>query len=487
MKTNILSQFILAGELLLTVACTSEETARQEQIKDSQDIKGLTAFVVEDNTTRTTGEYDGSGINFYWTEGDRLWVNNATLKQDVRNNIADVLAPNSTTPTGVKRAATAMFYFEGNYNAPSYPVRYTGKGSTVGDKVTFKATQNQPVANDASHIGESGDCGIATATKPVGSGKYNFILEHKASYLTLLPYSTINFSTSVKVTQIKIIADEALSGQFNFDDAGIDLTSRPTPTPANRSITLTLAGGGTNGFALPVAAAKESNAAVMVLPPGTYHNVSVEYTLYDQLTTKTATIKREYASLTFIPGKNKKVSTNLKMPVHIVRMGYSTTIPSFTPNLYQAFWYMFRGDPHIDVTTTYAARRTAASPANICLGGLWIKKKDYIPGFNATAFSPGISLFADRETGNLPFGIPANTDHYFFLPSVFAHGTNALECHEGNSRYWIKATQIYYDGRWYTNSRRVFGSDNYGTYGRAGIGNYHTPFPDQIIGYWRVQ
>ena len=483
MKINVLSLLAFAGTLILAVACASEDTTNKQE--QQQETKGLTAFVIEDNATRTTADYDGSGINFYWTEGDRLWVNNTTLKQDVKNNISNVLVPNPTTTTGVKRAATAKFYFEGNFTAPSYPVRYTGKGSTVGDKVIFKATQNQPVANDASHIGESGDCGIATATKPAGSGSYRFTLDHKASYLTLLPYSTINFSTTVRVTKIKLTTDEALCGQFDFDDSGIVLSSRPAPTPANRSITLTLNGGGTDGFKISTTAKKEDNASVIVLPPGTYHNVAIEYTLYDQKTTKTAIVKREYPSLTFTPGKNKKVSTNLQMPVHIVPLGNWYTRPSTLPNLYQAFWYSFQGDPHVDITTTYAARRTASAPANICLGGLWLKKKDNIPGFSATTLPPGITGIGDREY-SVPIGVPANTYQYFFLPSVLSNGANGIECREGWVRYWVGPAQFESGGTWYTNVQRVLASTYYGTYATAGLGNDY-PHPGRIMGYWTLQ
>ncbi|QUB47934.1 hypothetical protein J5A66_03835 [Prevotella sp. oral taxon 475] len=485
MKTNILSQFILAGALLLTVACTSGETTRQEQIKDSQDIKGLTAFVVEDNTTRTTGEYDGSGINFYWTEGDRLWVNNATLKQDVRNNISNVLVPNPTTTTGVKRAATAKFYFEGNFTAPSYPVRYTGKGSTVGDKVIFKATQNQPVANDASHIGESGDCGIATATKPVGSGKYNFTLEHKASYLTLLPYSTINFSTNVKLTQVKITADEALSGQFNFDDNGINLGSRPTPTTTNRSITLTLNGGGTNGFTLPVAATPNTSAAIIVLPPGTYNNVSIEYSLYDRTSTKSAIIKKEYATLTFTPGKNKKITTNLTMPVYITPMGpWNGT----GPNSNETLWYLHKGDPHLDESSIYAARRAASLPANICRGGVWIKKWRKIPGFSRYIGHDGVNhigiINGVPNSGinyyefPFPTGIPTNIKDYYFLPSVFPADNNEIKSYDGVIRYRM--------GTYYSSLKdqgQIFSADVLPT-PKIGIG---TGPVSVIVAYWRKQ
>ena len=436
MKTNALSLLTLTGALFLMAACASEETNSKQEQAQKPDTKGLTAFTVDGGATRTTAEYDGSGLNFYWTEGDRLWVNNGTLIQDNSNNISTMLTPNPTTPTGVKRAATARFYFAGTYTAPSYPVRYTGKGSTVGNKVTIKAQQSQALPNDAAHISTDGDCGTGTAIN--SGGGYNFTLDHKASYLTLLPYSTINFATAVKLTQVKITADEALSGQFNFDDSGIDLGSRPTPTPANRSITLTLAGGGTNGFTLPVAATPNTNAAVVVLPPGTYNNVTIEYTLYDQSTTKTATIKKEYATLIFTPGKNKKVSTNLQMKTYITPIGRHNDTG---PNRNQAMWYINRGDPHLDQTTIFAAKRSATLPASICLGGVWIKKHAKIPGFSAGIAPNGIDYSNTPVNGyliNLPTGIPININDYFFLPSVFPNSSESgIQTADGGLRYWM--------------------------------------------------
>ena len=461
MKTNTLSLLALIGALFLMTACASEETNSKQEPEQKPDAKGLTAFVVNNGATRTTADYDGSGLNFYWTEGDRLWVNNGTLIQDNSSNITDLLTDNPSIPTAVKRTATARFYFSGTYTAPSYPVRYTGKNSTVGDKVTIKSQQAQALPNDAAHIGEDGDCGTGTAIN--SGGGYNFTLDHKASYLTLLPYSTINFSTAVKLTQVKITADEALSGLFNFDDSGIDLGSRPTPTPANRSITLTLSGGGTNGFVIPVAAAKETNSPIMVLPPGTYNNVSIEYTLYDQFTTKTETIKKEYATLTFVPGKNKKISTNLQMRSYITPMGYWREFVG--PNTNQALWYIHRGDPHLDQTTIFAAKRSATSPANICLGGVWVKKAAKIPGFTSSTDHTGTnqiyyweSYHVDGYSGYLcnmnghvvsPLltGIPTNISDYYFIPGVTPHGTGdgvsiQSASKYGFIRYWI-GTRFY--------------------------------------------
>lgn len=443
MKINVLSQLAFTGTLLLIVACTNEDEAKKQ--KHKEETKNLTEFVVTDKTTRTTAEYDGSGINFYWTEDDHLWVNNGTLIQDKQNTISDVLTPNPFISTGVKRAAKASFSFEGSYTAPSYPVRYTGKGNTEGDKITIKALQNQNAPNDASHLGESGDCGTATAIK---SGiRYNFALDHKASYLTLLPYSTINFATTVKLTRVKITANEAISGQFNFDDNGIDLTSRPTPTTTNRSITLTLNGGGTNGFTLPVAATKETNASIIVLPPGTYNNISIEYSLYDQNTGKAITFKKEYATLTFQPGKNKKISTNLnQIPLFTIEMG--GYYQGCGPNTNEALWYMLRGNPHMDISTIYAARRHASYPANICQGGIWMKRHNFISGFRGDK-APDGNNYVKVITGSgyvysefvgwsvvVPFGNPQDGT-YHFLPSVYPDGTTALKSWDGTIRYWM--------------------------------------------------
>ena len=229
MKTNILSLLALAG-LITFAGCANDDTANKPN-EQEPGTEGLTSFVEEAPATRTTGEYDGSGLNFYWTEGDRLWVNTGTalapiLTQDSKNNINSKLEPHPTMPTtAVKRVAKAKFWFAGTFTAPSYPVRYTGKNG-VSNKVKIKAAQIQTVPNDASHIGEDGDCGVATATKPTGGSKYHFTLDHKAAYLTFMPHSSQGAVSQAIITQIKVTADKAICGQFDFNDNGIDINSR---------------------------------------------------------------------------------------------------------------------------------------------------------------------------------------------------------------------------------------------------------------------
>ena len=310
MKTNILSLLALAG-LLTFAGCASDDTTNNNNDQEPG-TEGLTSFVEEENATRTTGEYDGSGLNFFWTAGDRLWVNTGTttspvLTQDSQNNINSTLVNNPTNPSAVKRVDKAKFWFAGTFTASSYPVRYTGKNGAK-DKVTIKAAQTQSIPNDASHIGEDGDCGVATATKPVGGDKYHFTLDHKAAYATFLPFNSPGEIKGANITKIKVSANEAIAGTYNFNDNGLDLTS---PTNTSNSIEFTL-----NDFSLPKASTATANAATMVIAPGTYTNFTVEYTLNDPVTNVTGTITKTYPSVTFTAGRNKKVKTDLQVPVY---------------------------------------------------------------------------------------------------------------------------------------------------------------------------
>lgn len=105
-------------------------------------------FAVEETQgqTRTMGIYDGSRIKFYWTEGDKLWINTdgTTLVQSAKDEINSAMTALNDTKT-----PDAKFYFSGLYTAESYPVRYTGNGNAHGDKVTIKSEQSQTEPNNA--------------------------------------------------------------------------------------------------------------------------------------------------------------------------------------------------------------------------------------------------------------------------------------------------------------------------------------------------
>lgn len=449
---------------------TNEATDSQQQ----PETQGMTEFAVAekpvetDNAaqTRTSGEYTGSSVRFYWTSGDQLWINDAAATPPLK------VSSRSDIPATGGKTTTAKFWFEGSLSAQSYPVRYTGNGNTAGDKVTIKAAQAQQSPNDGAHIGTDGDCGTATATRGA-DGRYNFTLAHKASYLTFTPYYSHGFATDVKVTQIKVTADQPIAGTYDFDDAGI-LTSNASST--STSITLTLNGGGNNGFIIPKTASYADNAAIMVLAPGIYTNFTVEYTLYDQVTHARGTVSKRYNILYFYEGKNKRVAADLavvnrgdklymwdaqqdywygyesEQPIingtagihypkdkatdpmrwyNDVNAPYGSSVAAtgnaaVCPNVNEMAWYVFEGDPHWD------GDRLFSFAGYLSKGGMWFKKKNVIMSANGLTEATMKASYKGTDyrsyrpsstTWNLrnemiATGIPVNVDNYFFLPAI---------------------------------------------------------------------
>lgn len=478
--------------LLALASCSNDDMAPEndgkQNVEQDEVPAGMTEFAVEDGTTRTMGVYTGSGIDFYWTQGDKLWINNAaSLIQSSKDNIKG-------------KAATAKFYFSGQYHAASYPVRYTGNGNTVGNKVTIKSEQKQVTPNDGSHIGTDGDCGTAIAKK--NGGRYSFTLSHKASYITFIPYYSHEFADDVKVTKIKVTADEILAGEFNFDNNGIGQPrstsgnpKKSTPGDPRKSITLTLKNGVTDGFSIPKQPDYTKNAAIMVLAPGTYNNFTVEYSLYDQATKVSGTVSKNYGTLTFQPGRNKKVVADLPVPHYssdiyymwdatqhawkgfekfqpILTGGINNHYPTSDsdprwfnpigfptsashsaakcPNANELLWYARHGDPHWDPSIWSIMK-------HLYSGGMWLKKLAVIAKDNnktmqqLKAAAPGGTnyminypsdpkIYDKYKTDNKVITVdkPANSSNYIFLPTYgyYLTGTGKLSFVGQRGYYW---------------------------------------------------
>ena len=317
MKKSMTFLFLLAA-LLSTAGCASDDAAPD---KDNP-TAGTTAFAMIDEApasqpakSRTAGEYTGSKIKFYWTENDHLWLNTGSdVIESHHSDIGDQLVAGGGTITKVP---TATFFFQGTYTNPSYALRYTGKNGTK-DKVTFSPIQTQKLPADASHIGDYGDCGIATANK--NGDHYDFTLRHKAAYFTLIPFSSDSKLVGCKLTKIKISANEPLTGIFNFGDAGLDITSPAGPA---QSITLNLQGVDGKGFTLPAAPNPATNSATFVLPPRTYSSLKIEYSVTNNVTHFPGTVTDLYPSKDFHAGANKKFAPDVKGGVFPVRYLFS--------------------------------------------------------------------------------------------------------------------------------------------------------------------
>ena len=173
--------FYFGGLLLAALvlgSCANEDTATDKTAGKDTPKTGTVFSSETESATRTSAKYTGSGLDFYWTASDKIWVKddngnyNQSASDDISSRIAAV--PGSTTTDKAK------FWVNGSYTSSTHKVRYTGKNG-VKDKITIKASQTQNTPNDAAHIADDGDFGVADAT---GSGAYNFTLNHKAAYVT---------------------------------------------------------------------------------------------------------------------------------------------------------------------------------------------------------------------------------------------------------------------------------------------------------------
>ena len=148
----------------------------------------------------------GSGVTYYWTENDHI-------RLDVGYESRAKNLTNSNTE--------ADFLFEdADLDADAYTVYYPDK------QVTILRQQTQTGANNPEHIGPSGDCGVATATRDDtppsggdGGGSYSFSLQHKAAYLCFLPH--IDHLPSAKVTRIELYCSNPIAGTYELSETGL--------------------------------------------------------------------------------------------------------------------------------------------------------------------------------------------------------------------------------------------------------------------------
>ena len=462
MKINKFTSLFATCLLLGLTACSNDNVSDADSGNgaENKDLTGKTSFsITSEAKTRTSGVYDDSGVNFYWTTNDNIWVKSGsatspTLTASSSNNIT------STT-------ASAKFYFDGTYTAASYPVRYTGNASSSGNTVTIATSQNQDEANNATQLGTVGDCGVGTATRQT-DGSYKFNLSHEASYITFMPYySKEELAASAVVTQINVTVanGESLAGTFNFSDSGLGTA---ISSSSSNSVTLTLNGtSSTTGFPIPTEATASKNAAIMVVAPGTYSTFKVTYTLYDSVTGTKSTISYTYSNIKCVAGKNQKISTDLGMATYTSRKnkyymwdavnnywdGHANSQPLLNdavstdyatssadarwyntafkfkvlekainsckdqPTFEALTWYIGGGSPQLDKKTLWVFAN------HLYAGGIWLKKKNKISHFSSTESYTGKAAW--DSGADIPFNVaisgkPASSvrGDYFYLPAL---------------------------------------------------------------------
>ena len=477
MKINKFTSLFATCLLMGLTACSNDNVSDADSSNSAKDkdLTGKTSFsITSEAKTRTSGVYDGSGVDFYWTTNDKIWVNSgSTLTASSSNNIT------STT------AASAKFYFDGTYTAASYPVRYTGNASSSGNTVTIATSQNQDEANNATQLGTVGDCGVGTATRQT-DGSYKFNLSHEASYITFMPYySKEELAASAVVTQIKVEAanGEKLAGKFNFSDNGLGTA---ISSSSSNSVTLTLNGtSSTTGFPIPTTATASKNAAIMVVAPGTYSTFKVTYTLYDSVTGTESTISYTYRNINCTPGKNQKISTDLGMATYTSRKnkyymwdavnnywdGHANSQPllndavstdyatssadsrwyntAFTymvqtkainsckdePTFEALTWYIGAGSPQLDNKTLWVFAK------HLYVGGIWLKKQSKISNFSSEVNYTGTNTWSSGKDIKFTVAVSGKPESsvrrdYFYLPALGQYKDGELTDLGKKGYYW---------------------------------------------------
>jgi len=213
---------------------------------------------------RFPGTVESGNVTFYWQPNDRIRLDAGYASR------AEQLTGGGTG---------ASFYFDGadDLDAQNYLVYFPDRS------VTIKSVQTQIGANNTDHIGQSGDCGTATATRtsntnhPSPNTTYNFTLDHKAAYLCFLPY--IDNLPSARVEKI-VLSGGNIAGTFELAGSGLYNGQN-----LSKTITLNLVPQKAKDFFLghSYLSEQDSCAAYMVIAPQGSTTFTASYYITDTL------------------------------------------------------------------------------------------------------------------------------------------------------------------------------------------------------------
>ena len=482
MKTIRLFQASMLLVLTLIAAgCASDEVAKNEPQTTDNIPAVTTVFSGETHPSTATrtmivDHTKGGSAKVNWVATDKVWVkDDASAWQ--QSGVA-------TFPIAANKAK-AMFSLNGTYTGATHDVIYTNLPITGTPQVEIKSTQTQTAPNNFDHAGASGDCAIATAHG--GNGSYSFLLNHKASYICLIPRSSNEFVHRSKLTKIEIVSDNDICGTYDIAANG----ALTLASGGSKTITLTTG----SGFDIDNPADDlDKNAAYAVIAPGN-HTLRIRYWLKNlvdgvdplgNLAPIEGTVTK-YVTMTFEAGKIHDITANLD-PKNYPGNNYymwdaqenywyqhewntatpwqptvendqnpnypqskaadplrwhndlpasgtvsaQTTLFKKLPNINEVAWYALKGDPRWDsdeLWTTFG---------HLYKGGMWFKKKAQIAKENGNI---PVADLANAAPNGVDFRItpgsavnyslvpglpsPSKMGNYFYLPALgkYTHGT----------------------------------------------------------------
>ena len=368
MKKHLFTSWLAVGVLALGfAACASEDNAGKGEPKKTDTIplamgKPLRGFI--DSTvyktslaspakqSRMTGIYGnissgGTGIKFFFDKDEDyidnvgssnygyLYVNMGT---DATPDWQQFGSYGTYTEGGVNypyaqtietdadgNVVTALFHIRNSskhLTKESYKIRYGyGSNSISNNGIYIQRDQYQKNPGKAVKLAYYGD--YATTTAEDNGLYYDFVLNHHSAYITFMPYAAAGAShdalVQCKLWKVRISSDQSMSYvYFPVNDDGFNIQT--WPTGGNKYIDLycsdnsSLSSSSVLNYNIATSkTAAKTNGAIMVLAPGTYTNVKVEYYVYDKVVGTITVFEREFPTLKLNPGKNLPIYTNLSV------------------------------------------------------------------------------------------------------------------------------------------------------------------------------
>ena len=470
LKPRLLSFAAFCGLVLAFSSCANEDIAQKTPSTGNENDKNLTTFIAGDEAkTRTSMDYTSG--DFYWEAGDYIYV-----KDD-----DGTWRKSSNAPTS--KVASFQFKVPGKFNnSATYKVYYPGRNGS-NNQVNIPATQTQAAPNSTAHFGISGDCGTADASK-LSNGLFAFALDHQAAILVFQPYTSNTILQNCYLTKVEVTSDNDITHTYTLDPTTGELTG----TGSGKQVILTTKGSGAyaNGFPLNTTSASvTANGAYMVIKPG-MHTLKVRYWVKDVVTNVEGTITKTLSSHTYAKNTYYDMTADLNIRDYDGTKYYmwdalqnfwnghewnsadpwQTTLytqpanPNYPKNNSDLRWYHEGGTTiRFDATQSAAitpnvnemmwyARSDARGDANelwtamghLYKGGVWLKKKTYISGFNANTAPDGIDWRTNAKGDNwllsqAPISA-ADANKYFFMPTMGAYGDDGKLYYIGQAGYY---------------------------------------------------
>ena len=489
-KSHLFSLAALFSMALAAVSCVNEDIVQNG--KGADNGKGFATFVA-DAPTQTRTSIDYATGNFYWEEGDKIYVKDDDGTMQVSNAVDAAHA----------HSASFKFKVPGKFGgSATYKVYYLGKNGG-GNQVTIPTAQTQTTPNTTDHLGDSGDYGTATATGTIGGDVFSFQLEHQPAYLVFQPYTSNAVLKNCYLTKIEVNSDDDIAETYTIDP----ITGNLNSSAGSKQIVLTTkdpAAGSTNekGFSFTNATSiSTADKVYMLIKPGT-HTLKVRYWVKDYDTNVEGTITKVLPSFNYDKNTYYDMTANLEVKNYEADKYYmwdaqqnywaghewdsanpwqptleshtnpnypqnkttdpdrwcneqwagsgnrydaQTTLFKDLPNANEMSWYAMKGDPHFDADELWSTM------GHLYKGGVWFKKKGNISGFSKEYVpdNPSVDMRKDFyliENTSLKQKQPSASEigDFFYLPLLGWYRNGILNGIGNMAFYWSSSAYPMY-------------------------------------------